>query len=325
MVIGAAQFSVSSLDSSGALPVTGWLYPQSKQKGLYDYAIAPGIIEFFTRYIAPFPFLKLAHVQSTTIFGGMENASAIFYDENSITGTRSSESTVSHEIVHQWFGDMASEKSFAHLWLSEGFATYLTLIYFEKKYGRSEFHKKLGEDRVKIINFARTNKNPVVDTLSSYMDLLNANSYQKGGWFLHMLRLEVGDNLFQKLVQTYYAQYKGSNADTRDFQAVAEKVSGKNLHDFFNQWLYQGGIPNIQLHWKYTGGKVELKREPSSGKFSFPLSIALVDADGRQQVHKLNMTPVTTTFVFPAAARPSKIILDPDMALLFEGSISEAK
>ncbi|HVG14359.1 MAG TPA: hypothetical protein VM935_05330, partial [Chitinophagaceae bacterium] len=74
MVIGAAQFSVTSLDSSGALPVTGWVYPQNKQKGLYDYAIAPGIIAFFTRYIAPFPFQKLAHVQSTTIFGGMENA-----------------------------------------------------------------------------------------------------------------------------------------------------------------------------------------------------------------------------------------------------------
>ncbi len=326
MVIGVAQFAVANLDSSQEVPATGWVYPQNKQKGLYDYAIAPGIMEFFTLYIAPFPFQKLAHVQSTTIFGGMENASAIFYDENSVTGTRSSEGTVSHEIVHQWFGNMASEKSFAHLWLSEGFATYLTLIYWEQKYGKAAFQKKLAEDRVKVIAFARKNKNPVVDTISSFMDLLNENSYQKGAWVLHMLRGEVGDDAFHKIIQTYYARYKGGNADTRDFQAVAEKVSGKNLRVFFDQWLYKGGIPIIKIKWNYGAGKVQFRLEPSaSNKFTFPLTLAFVDAKGKQELHKINISPNTSTFTLPASVKPSKIILDPDVELLFEGSITEMK
>ncbi len=79
--------------------------------------------------LALMPYKKLANVQSKTTFGGMENASAIFYDENSVTRSTAGRRIIAHEIVHQWFGDMATEKSFAHLWLSEGFATYLTHVY----------------------------------------------------------------------------------------------------------------------------------------------------------------------------------------------------
>jgi aminopeptidase N len=110
-----------------------------------------------------------------------------------VNGKRSVEPTIAHEIVHQWFGDMASEKTFAHLWLSEGFANYLTNIYWEHKYGKEEANKRLIEEREKVISFSRINNLPVVDSISELMDLLNANSYQKGSWVLHMLRAEGGD------------------------------------------------------------------------------------------------------------------------------------
>jgi aminopeptidase N len=122
MAIGAAQFAVARVDSSACVPVTAWVYPKDKEKGYYDYSLAPGILNFFSDYIGPYPFQKLANVQSKTIFGGMENASAIFYSEKSVTGDRTSEALVAHEIAHQWFGNMATEKDFSHLWLSEGFA-----------------------------------------------------------------------------------------------------------------------------------------------------------------------------------------------------------
>ncbi|HEY0059288.1 MAG TPA: M1 family metallopeptidase, partial [Flavisolibacter sp.] len=135
MVIGVAKFAVARVDSSYRLPVTAWVYPGDSAKGFYDYAIADDVLNFFESYIGPFPYKKLANVQSTTIFGGMENASAIFYGEKTVTGTRASEDLIAHEIVHQWFGNTATEKNFAHLWLSEGFATYLTNVYIEAKYG----------------------------------------------------------------------------------------------------------------------------------------------------------------------------------------------
>ncbi|RYY00835.1 MAG: M1 family peptidase, partial [Gammaproteobacteria bacterium] len=95
MVIGAAKFATKIYnDSPKDIPVSAWVYPQDSTKGFYDFAVAPAILKFLSDYIAPFPYQKLANVQSTTIFGGMENASCIFYAENLVTGDRSSEATV---------------------------------------------------------------------------------------------------------------------------------------------------------------------------------------------------------------------------------------
>lgn len=324
MVIGAAQFAVARVDSSAAVPITAWVYPQDRQKGIYDYTLSNEILQFFTSYVGPYPFQKLANVQSKTIFGGMENAGAIFYAEKTVTGDRKSEDLIAHEIAHQWFGNMATEKSFPHLWLSEGFATYLTDIYWEQKYGREAFLKRLQEEREEVIQFNRFTNTPVVDSVSPLMDLLNDNSYEKGAWVLHMLRGEVGDVVFQKIIRTYYEQYKGSNADTRDFQVVAEKVSGKKLTPFFDQWLYRPGLPKLKVEWSFANNKINVIVMQSSGNtFQFPLEIGLVDAGGKQTVHKVVIRSARESFSFPINKKPVKIVLDPNTALLFEGSVTE--
>lgn len=325
MVIGAAQFAVGKMDSNYSVPVTAWVYPQDKSKGFYDYALAPGILQFFTEYIGPFPFEKLANVESKTIFGGMENAGAIFYAENSVSGNRKSEDLISHEIAHQWFGDMATEKSFAHLWLSEGFATYLTNIYWEKKYGNAAFQERLKKDRQQAVGFSKVNRNSIVDTTSGLMELLNANSYQKGGWVLHMLRREAGDELFQRIIRSYYEKYKGSNADTRDFQKVAEEVSGKNLEWFFDQWLYQPGIPKIEVQWKMQGNDLVITVQ-QTGKtvFQFPLTIGYL-VGGKMQEKTIGVARQKETFALPMATKPTKLVLDPNTDLLFDGNVSETK
>ena len=129
----------------------------------------------------------------------MENANTIFYHENSIDGRRSSETLLSHEIAHQWFGNMATEKTFAHLWLSEGFVTYMTILYMENKYGKDTAAYMLEEDRQEVIAFAKNSDRPVVDNTKDFMELLNANSYQKGGWVLHMLRRQLGGFYFLEI------------------------------------------------------------------------------------------------------------------------------
>jgi aminopeptidase N len=328
MVIGVAPFAVVDVGKSNNVPVTAWVYPQNKEKGVYDYSVALPILKFLDGYIGSYPFQKLANVQSTTIYGGMENASAIFYDEKAVNGRRTSEPTVAHEIAHQWFGDMASEKSFAHLWLSEGFATYLTNIYWEHQYGKEKMWERLEEDREKIIRFTRINKRPVVDSVSDYMDLLNENSYQKGGWILHMLHNEVGDVVFQKIIQQYYQQYKGSNADSKDFQRVAEKVSGKKLDWFFNQWLYQPGIPQIDLEWSYDSKEKKVGfvlKTNKNTRFNYNLDIAVEYKDGKRDILK-NVFEVDTNTALSAkkiAVRdaPIKIILDPSMRLLYSANV----
>jgi len=324
MVIGAAKFAVKEFpDSPPNIPVSAWVYEQDSTKGFHDYAPAPEILKFFSSYIAVYPYKKLANVQSKTIFGGMENAGAIFYAENSVTGKGGVEDLLAHEIAHQWFGDMASEKSFSHLWLSEGFATYFTDIYWQHKFGEEAFRKRLQKERNEVIQFVKTTDHPVVDSVSPYMDLLNPNSYQKGAWTLHMLRNEVSDSVFQKIIQSYYRQYKGGNADTRDFETVAEDVSGKDLKWFFDQWLYRPGIPKLNANWKREGNEIKVEiKQTGSQTFQLPLQIGIVSADGKITIQKLSIKSKEEEFKIESSSNPVKLVLDPNTKLLFEGSIS---
>jgi aminopeptidase N len=325
MVIGAARFAVKQYsDSTSCVPVSAWVYPQNKDKGFYDYALASDILKFFVNYVGPYPYQKLANVQSKTIFGGMENASAIFYSEQSVTGDRREEDLLAHEIAHQWFGNTATEKSFPHLWLSEGFATYMTDVYLEQKYGRDSLVKRLQAQREKVIRYARTTSAPVVDSTSDLMDLLNANSYEKGAWVLHMLRGEVGDSAFKAIIKRYYLQYKGGNAETKDFQQVAEKVSGKDLDLFFHQWLFLPGVPKLEVQWTVTGNTLLVTAvQKQKTLFSFPLEIKVVDEKGGSELYTIPVTKALNTLPIPLKGKPVKVVLDPNTRLLFEGKVGK--
>lgn len=324
MVIGAAKMAVGFLDTAVGVPVYAWVYPQDRDKGFKDYRLTKDMLQFFQSYIGPYAFKKLANVQSKTIFGGMENASAIFYAETSVTGDGKNEDLMAHEVAHQWFGNMVSEKSFAHLWLSEGFATYLTNVYLEWKYGQRRLQDRLSDERQAVLDFYRKSKSSVVNETPDLMSLLNANSYQKGSWILHMLRREVGDAAFQQILQAYYIRYRGSNADSKDFQQVAESVSGKGLESFFTQWLYQSGFPRIRAKWKYSNGSVQIAvQQTGTEQFAFPLEIALVDGRGNQILHRIVVNKIKDSFSLPASQKPTVILLDPNVNLLFEGTITE--
>lgn len=324
MVIGAARMAVGLLDSASGVPISAWVYPQDRDKGFKDYRLTREMLQFFSSYIGPYAFEKLANVQSKTIFGGMENASAIFYAENTVTGDGSNEDLMAHEVAHQWFGNTVTEKSFAHLWLSEGFATYCTNLFLEHKYGLARLQDRLREERQQVLDFATRNHVAVVRETNDLMSLLNANSYQKGGWVLHMLRRRVGDATFRKILQEYYRTYRGINADTRDFQAVAESVSRHELDAFFDQWLYQPGLPRFTITWKYNSGKVQLQLQQTGETVChFPLELALVDAKGKQTLQRIQVDKVKARYELPAREKPTVVLLDPNVNLLFEGTIRE--
>ncbi len=327
MVIGAADFAVNLAGTvDNCIPVYSWVYPENKNEGFYDYAQADEILPFFIKNVGPYGYKKLANVQSKTTFGGLENANTIFYHENSVTGDRKSESLLAHEIAHQWFGNMATEKSFAHLWLSEGFATYMTILYMENKYGKDTARFMLTEDREQVIAFAKKNDKPVVDETKDYMSLLNPNSYQKGGWILHMLRRQLGDSVFYKAIKTYYATYAGKNADTRDLQKVFEKVSGKNLSQFFDQWLYTPGIPQLDIKWTYLQAEKKVSftvKQTQKTPFDFLLEIVLKDKSGKLLSKTIQVSEPQDSYFLPAKEKPAAIELDPNTSLLFSATINE--
>jgi aminopeptidase N len=257
----------------------------------------------------------------------MENASAIFYYEESAEGNKSIEDIIAHEIAHQWFGDMVSEKNFAHLWLSEGFATYFEDMYLGAKYGTESMNEKLIDDRRKVINFVKHSNRPVIDSLSPLMTLLNANSYQKGAWVLHMLRRDMGDSLFHIFIQTYYERYKGKNADTDDLEKVAEEVSHKNLEQFFRQWLYTPGIPQLNIQWRYNEKEktvsLTISQVQKQTLFEFSLDLAIETRTTKEKITTLKVAKRTETFSFGVADPEIKFTLDPNISLLYEGKVEK--
>jgi aminopeptidase N len=320
MVIGVAQFAIDHPGDVNKIPIYTYVFPENKEAGFKSYAIAKDILPFFIERVGPFSYEKLANIQSKTIFGGMENASAIFYFEGSVTSP-DIESLMAHEIAHQWFGDGASEKNFGHLWLSEGFATYMTNLYLENKYGADTLKKRLILDREKVLGFEKRRLTPVVDTAVNghYMQLLNANSYEKGNWVLHMLRRKLGDELFWKGVRVYYAKYKGSNANTDDLRLIMEQTSGQDLKQFFTQWLRTAGHPSLDIAWNYDADKgmidfiVDQKQQTL---FNFPLEYTI---DGEKHTSVINNR--FNHLQIPAKAAPASVVIDADVNLLADYEI----
>lgn len=326
MVIGVADFAVSLAGVVNGIPVYSWVYPQQRGGGFHDYAMALEILPWFIRNVGPYAYDKLANVQSKTIFGGMENANTIFYHENSIDSQGTAEGLIVHEIAHQWFGNMATEKNFAHLWLSEGFASYMTILYLQDKYGLDTALHILKDDRKKVIQFAKKSPLPVVDPYTrDYMKLLNPNSYEKGSWVLHMLRKEIGDSAFWQGVRKYYSTYAGKNADTEDLRKIFEEISGKDLKQFFKQWLYTAGHPVLKVDWSYDEKSKQMKVQVDQQQkevFTFPLDVKLTNAEGKNVYSSLKITRASETFYLPSIENPTQLILDPDTFLLYEGKVN---
>ncbi|WPQ61376.1 M1 family metallopeptidase [Chitinophaga sancti] len=319
MAIAAADFSVTHSGDVGKIPVYSYVFHEdSSHQG---YARATNILPYFIQQVGPFQFEKLANIQSKTIFGGMENAGAIFYAEKS-PEYPGLESLLAHEIAHQWFGDAITETDWRHLWLSEGFATYMTLLYMEHTYGVDTLRASLKEDKANIIEFAKKRKTPVVDTTvhSNYMQLLNENSYERGGWVLHMLRRKLGDELFWKGIRQYFKDFNGRNADTDDFRKEMEKISGQDLKGFFTQWLYTTAIPKLQVNMSYNENIHAVKLEviqQQTPLFEFPLEYTL---DKSKPVQTILVKDKVTTVIIPAVTKPAGIWLDPDTNLLADMS-----
>lgn len=323
MVFGAARFAIEYLQPLDGVSVQSWIYPQDRQAGFHDYSPAREILSFFSTYIGPYPFEKLANVQSTTRYGGMENASNIFYAESSVTGQRTADALVAHEIAHQWFGNSATEADWPHIWLSESFATYFTHLWIESTQGRDSVVRRMKADRAIIFRHDASAPGPIV--VSEVRDpnrLLNPNSYEKGGWVLHMLRFQVGEEAFHEGIRRYYATYQRSNARTEDFRAIMETVSGQDLATFFQQWLYRPGHPVIEGTMTYDAGRkkatLRLRQTQPGPAYQLPLEIALIDAVDKQVEHKVSFSEKEQTFTFPSDTPPNQVIPDPNSWLLLD-------
>ncbi|HKC40879.1 MAG TPA: M1 family aminopeptidase, partial [Gemmatimonadales bacterium] len=307
------------------IPIQVWAYAEdSAFADSVPFRRATEIVEVMQRLIGPFPYEKLAHVQSSTRFGGMENSSAIFYAEKPYVERKMGEGVVRHETAHQWFGDAVTPRDWPHLWLSEGFATYFDGVIGAALDGDTVLANHMRDGAESYFKSDVTDR-PIVDSANAAepMRLLNANSYPKGAWVLHMLRGLIGDRPFFNGLRTYYRTYRDSTATSEDFERVMEKASGKDLSWFFHQWLYQPGYPQLDVTWQQDAGAgrmlvgITQRQKPEWGLFRIPaLTLEFRAADGRTLRRDVAVSGAETSARVDLPFPPTEVRVDPDGKLL---------
>jgi aminopeptidase N len=334
MVIAAAPLTEYPLGETACGMATDercvpqYVYTAPEQRPMLPgaFARAGEIVRYFATLVGAFPYEKLAHLQSATRFGGMENATAIFYADDAFRSGRMNEELIAHETAHQWFGDAVTEREWSHVWLSEGFATYFAALWAAHSRGDIVLLQEMGRIRARVLSDAEAvPTHPVIDTAQrNLLALLNRNSYEKGAFVLHMLRDVVGDSAFFQALRDYYASHRDGTALTDDLRHAMERTSGQQLSWFFDQWLRRPGFPEIDVTWSSDSSShqvlIDVAQGNRFGPFRFPLTLEVEDVNGttRRMTIPIPARPDVLIKV-PSSwqtVRPQTLAVDPDVALL---------
>ncbi len=313
------SFSGKFVDSKGdTLPLTYYVMPDKLSEAKIDFKDHDSYLAFFERIFGEYPFMKEKYGVAEFLWnsGAMENQTITGIGSVFITGKKFFSDMLVHELAHQWWGNAVTPKTWKDIWLNEGFATYSEALYWEHKAGKNALSSTMQSF------FGDFEYGTLCDPSA---DLFSRMIYNKGAWVLHMLRREVGDSTFFKILKDYYQFHKYKNASTEDFKEVCEEVSGKDLKYFFDEWVFKGiGIPNIIYNWGVDSVKnkynmwVKISQEQKSFHlFKFPIDIRIFVGDQKDFVDR-NFYVVSrdTTFEIGLKQRSKRIDLDPESWLL---------
>jgi aminopeptidase N len=332
LIFLAAAPYVVVRDSYKTLPVNYWVYPQDAAKVGPTYGKTPKMIEFFNRiYGYDYPWQKYDQV-SVPSGGGAESTSATAMTHRIMVDEKGEPDfpaigIVSHELAHQWWGDLITLRSWAHTWLNESFGTYSDYLYHRYEKGDDEGAVNLLGKLNAYLREARTRYiRPIVsDRYDEPGDMFDAHTYPKGARVLHMLRSLVGDEPFFKTLSHFLHRYAFDAVDTADFIRSVKTVTGRNLDWFFDQWLYKPGHPvfEVKSEWDAVKRVVRLDvaqvQDLSRGVpvFRVPVSIKLV-SPGKTDIREVWIEKREETFEFPLAEKPLLVRFDKDNVLIKE-------
>jgi len=292
--------------ATDSMEVRFYVYPDQINLVRAPYAKVVDMIKIFADIYGEYPFIreKYGHAQ----FQGGANM-----EHQTISSMVSrNETTIAHELAHQWWGDYITCENFHEIWLNEGFATYSEALYLERYYGKNEFwqevesNKYFGGGTVYVYDLSNTSL------------IFNYNrTYRKASWILHMLRHVVGDENFFKILKEYYneSHLRYGTATTDDFRAVCERVSGINLEKYFYQWLYEEYFPTYSYswNWKQHGENYDIQLQidqlQHNQTFWMPIDVTITSAAGETTIVVWDSLP-TQTFNLTVQSEPIRIELD---------------
>jgi aminopeptidase N len=269
----------TSLDGTKQMPVVYYAFPKDSANAYNDWKRTPEMIRFFAKTYGEYPFIneKYGMAMFGWTQGSMENQTLTSMGYLIVDGNNSYEEIVVHELSHQWFGDAVTLKDWKNIWLNEGFATYSEALWEEYTKGKAAYL-----DYMRKYDYGYFKGTVYAPEGYIFSPSVYPTIYQKGGWVLHMLRGVIGDENFFKLLREYFEKYEYKNAETKDFQTLAEEVSGQKMDWFFDEWVYEGtGRPRYEYSWKFEN----FQDQPNTGAYTVRLQLKQVQDD--RDVYKM--------------------------------------
>ncbi len=315
-------------DTWRGIPVTYYAPKGRGDRLSINYNRTPQMIELFSKKLGvDYPWEKYAQsMVDDFVAGGMENSSATTNTSTSLQHPKlapeyltGQDDLISHELGHQWFGDLVTCKDWGDIWLNEGFATFMETVWSEAHFGKDQADYERWIAVRGWFEQANLFDKPIVRHDFNDSGEFDGNAYTKSGWVLYMLRHQLGEDAFYRGLKHYLEVNRGKNVVTADLAKAIEEATHTNVDQFFSQWLYGAGAPKFDLSYKYDDAKHEValtvkqtqKIEGRVGLFRIPTEVEITTASGPK------LFPITVSgekdtaiFTFPADSAPLMVLFD---------------
>ncbi|MDC8098349.1 M1 family metallopeptidase [Chryseobacterium rhizosphaerae] len=327
--IGVGDYAIVK-DQWKNIPIDYYIEKEYEPYAKQIYGHTPEMMEFFSKKLGyDYPWMKYAQISGRDYpSAAMENTTATLHNTQvlqkpgQLADENRWENIIAHELFHHWFGDLVTAESWSNLTVNESFANYSEYLWYEYKYGKDQADYHLMSEINKYIHTPSDfQKDLVRFDYDSSEDVFDLVSYQKGGGILHMLRNYLGDEAFFAGITDYLKTYEYQNAEAEQLRLSFERISGKDLNWFFNQWYYGSGNP--QLNYSYTfepvKKQVEVTVNQSQEKeFEFPLAIDIYD-NGKPVRHNVWVAAkAKNTFSLNVSKNPDVVNINADGILVSE-------
>ena len=317
-------------DQHRDIPLEFWTTPSDLAAAPNSFRHTKHMMQFFEREIGVnYPWAKYGQAAVHDYhWGGMENTSLTTLNFRTLFTAETenlfnSDSLVAHELAHQWFGDLVTCKDWSHIWLNEGFATYYDWLWQGDHGGTNETLFALHSAAKGILANQNETRGIVWRKFGEPEEMFNYLAYPKGAWVLHMLRCQLGADLYRKCIRTYLDRHAYGSVTTEDLKKVIEEQSGRSFDRFFDQWVHGIGAPTLDVNYSWdektklarVSVKQSQKISDEAHLFQFPLTLRFKSKSGTTD-HTVQVRDKDEDFYLPLKAAPEVVRVDPGLTLL---------
>lgn len=326
-MIAAGDYKIKVQKSKNNVVLEQYYYPELENQFNATYQHSEAMMDWFENEIGVnFPWGKVYRNVPTQdfLFGAMENTTSTIFTDYMHQDSRAALERAyigvnAHELAHQWFGDLITERAPKHHWLHESFATHYSKKFLENLRGESEFDWIRKGERDAIFNAGKNNSFPVANSQAG-----SPRHYPKGSFVLDMLRNELGNENYRKSITYYLKKFGHKNVETNDLLASIYEATGRNVDWFFDQWIYRGGEPELLVNIDTKGQVLKINTEQIQNKtndisnFKMNMDVHVMYKNNTIEKHSILVQNTFDTFNIKLKSTDSvKIVtIDPNMKFI---------